>query len=79
MLELSRAKLEDFWLTERGRWRPGWRDSQRTATLSCPTCGQVASLSGHAIDEVGTVTPSVVCPRGNCEFHDFVLLVGWAD
>lgn len=63
---------------EAGRWRPGKQpDGRRTASMSCPSCGQAASLSDHAIGAEGYVTPSVVCPHAPCTFHDYVQLAGW--
>lgn len=49
-----------------------------TAAVSCPVCGEVASLRGHAIGAGGYVTPSLVCPN-DCGFHDFVQLAQWGD
>lgn len=49
----------------------------RTALMSCPECGKICSLSQHIIQPDGTVTPSVVCPREGCTFHDYVKLEGW--
>jgi hypothetical protein len=39
--------------------------------------GNLAVLIDHDIAKDGTVTPSVVCPNGNCAFHDYVRLDGW--
>lgn len=67
----------DTW-TEKGVWRGARRDGgPRTANLSCMGCGQPASLTGHEIASDGTVTPSVVCPYEDCDFHDYVRLIGW--
>jgi len=60
-----------------GCWRGGTRpDGTRTASVSCPNCGKVASLSDHAIGAGGYVTPSLICPF-DCSFHDYVQLDGW--
>ena len=70
-------------LEQEGQWRGGTRDEsdgqgpKRTANVSCPGCGRVASLSGHTIREDGTVAPSVVYPF-DCGFHDYIVLVGWS-
>lgn len=50
----------------------------KTAALSCPNCGQAASLIDHDIASDGTVSPSVVCPMAECGFHDMVQLIGWS-
>ncbi len=65
--------------TDRGHWFALRRveDGSWSVKLSCPTCGQVASLDDHAVDSIGAVTPSVVCPSVGCDFHDYVRLVGW--
>lgn len=86
------AHQEDVWLKERGHYRPGVdAKGQRTASISCPRCGGVSSLSGHTIDAQGRVNPSVVCPytrqgtthsnpgQRSCDFHDFIVLEGWKE
>ncbi len=65
------------WLGDKGVWRGGVSDGVSTATVSCPDCGEVCSLTSHNIDAQGRVTPSLVCPTRNCDFHKFVELVGW--
>lgn len=59
------------------RWRGGILDNRRTASVSCPRCGHVASLSQHDISHEGVVTPSLVCPFSGCDFHDEITLDGW--
>lgn len=49
----------------------------RKASLTCPECGRVSSLSDHTIDLEGLVQPSVVCPYEDCNFHEFIQLEGW--
>ena len=77
-MQIKRAAPDDIWLDQRGRWRPAVRDGERTANLSCPLCGAVASLSQHAIAADGAVSPSVVCPSDICAFHEFVTLTDWS-
>jgi len=70
---------EEFWSVKNpGQWRGLKADGVRTAGLSCPDCGQVASLSHHKIDQDGIVTPSVVCPTEGCKFHEWIKLDGWS-
>lgn len=74
---LHHAAADDAWLVIPGQWRSGTRDGRRTATVSCPDCGRSASLSDHEIRADGTVTPSLVCPFDDCDFHAWVKLEGW--
>lgn len=61
---------------------PSWTGvvgpSGRTAHVKCGK-GHIASLAEHTIAEDGTVTPSVVCPWGGCDYHEFIQLIGWGD
>lgn len=70
-------KSDDTWLKTPGTWRGAIAGDVRTATASCPKCGKVASLSGHTIDDAGQVTPSLVCPYLDCDFHEYIQLEGW--
>lgn len=65
---------------KKGTWHGGKKaDGSRTATMSCPGCVKIASLSGHEILDDGAVRPSVVCPNNDCNFHEWIKLVGWSD
>ena len=63
-------------------YRPGsWKRlalsaGGRSASFTCPN-GHHGSLIDHRITEDGTVDPSVVCPEGGCNFHEYIRLVGW--
>jgi hypothetical protein len=72
------AAPDDVWLDKPGTYRRGKSDGRLTATMSCPTCGGAASLSGHTIAPDGDVSPSVVCPHDGCDFHEYVTLLGWS-
>jgi hypothetical protein len=63
----------------KGEWRGAKHsvEGTRSALACCPSCGKICSLLSHTIDPDGTVTPSLVCPFDNCEFHDFVKLADW--
>lgn len=66
---------------EKGVWRGAKRiisktETKRTANMSCPKCGEQASLIGHTIKDDGTINPSVVCPN-ECGFHEMVKLKDW--
>lgn len=79
-VHLERAPQTDFWLAgTKGKWRPATiqETGKKTATVSCPSCGKTASLSGHEIDPQGVVTPSLGCPYDSCDFHAWVTLEGW--
>ena len=61
--------------------KPSWRGPiKREGGLSAfVTCsnGHIASISGHEIAGDGRVSPSLICPYENCDFHEFVQLDGW--
>lgn len=78
MIIINKANINDVWMIEqKGVWRTCATKDGRTASLSCPECGDIASLSNHSIGDGGVVTPSLVCPYGDCSFHDNVRLQGW--
>lgn len=54
-----------------GRWRPVLLDGERTARIACPSCGTLGLLD-HEIAEDGAVSPSVVCPRDGCGWHEWI-------
>lgn len=76
MVELKEGEVAPGTSTLPGRWKEAVRDGKRTANVSCPGCGYVASLLAHKILEDGLVQPSVICPK-HCGFRDHVKLVGW--
>ncbi len=46
------------------------------ATMACPK-GHNLTLRNHKIAANGDVKPSVVCPDVDCEFHEYIRLMGW--
>lgn len=77
-LTLTKAGDKDG-VIDKGEWRGGrCEDGHRTATVACPRCGRIASLSNHTIFSDGAVSPSLVCPR-DCGFHEFVQLADWEE
>lgn len=65
-----------------GKWRRVVLDGVKTAEIRCPKCGGIVRISndpdrGHEIDADGMVTPSLVCPRVRCDFHETVMLEDW--
>ena len=65
-------------LDKPGCWmRVKAKGKKPSALVSCPTCEETVSLSGHFIFYDGKVTPSLVCPHENCGFHDWIVLEGW--
>jgi hypothetical protein len=42
----------------------------------CPN-GHIGVLDDHTIADDGAVSPSVVCPRKGCAFHENIILDGW--
>jgi len=57
-------------------WKGGRSRDSRTALVTCSN-GHTSSLSDHSIADDGSVSPSLVCPYKNCNFHEFVRLDGW--
>lgn len=68
-------------------WLDTWGDGEGlVVSVKCPA-GHVNTLwsrrqgdrdsSHHTIADDGTVSPSVVCPREGCSFHEFIRLDGW--
>lgn len=56
-------------------WKGGPRD---LAWVTCPH-GHTTRLTTerHVVDHSGCVSPSYVCTRKGCGFHDYIQLVGW--
>ena len=64
----------------KGYYRTGiGLNNKKTASVSCPRCGMVFSLSNHNILNNGRVTPSVICDEryGGCGWHDYMILINW--
>lgn len=52
--------------------RRGW------CIVCCPSCGRPMTLGlNHVVAADGRVSPSLVCPRAGCSFHDYVTLADW--
>lgn len=47
------------------------------ASMTCPN-GHGLTLRNHSIAVTGEVSPSVICPRPGCSFHEFVRLERWS-
>jgi hypothetical protein len=64
---------------EPGTWRGCLFEGRRTAFVVCPNCGQRLLLNPHKVAADGSVSPSVVCGRGDhpCTFHDYIQLDDW--
>lgn len=54
---------------------PGFKTK---AWVHCPRCDRRSALD-HDIGADGKVSPSLVCPYDDCDFHDYVTLEGWGD
>jgi RNase P subunit RPR2 len=52
---------------------------QVLAVITCPRCKHEWILSAkiHRVAPSGAVTPSVVCPCNECDWHEFVILKSW--
>ena len=59
-------------------WTPCHPSSVRRfkASITCPN-GHGLTLRGHSVASNGDVSPSVVCPDRNCDFHAFIRLKRW--
>jgi hypothetical protein len=64
--------------TRKGTWWPLGHNNGRSASFCCPSCGLMGVLTEHEIGDRGSVTPSVVCPADDCDFHDYICLEDWA-
>lgn len=53
----------------------GWQEIHEIVYLRCPR-GHLAQLN-HLIDLEGRVTPSVMCPKSGCDFHETIVLEGY--
>lgn len=60
-----------------GTWNLLIAREKKSATFTCLLCGEVGTLEDHEIEPDGTVSPSVVCPTPDCEFHEWIQLEGW--
>ena len=73
MIEVPRSR-ESF---RKGTYRIVTTEAgNRHVLLCCPGCGAGGFLD-HEIAADGTVTPSVVCPSGACDWHQMVRLKEW--
>lgn len=57
-------------------WRTLLTEGKISASIVCKNT-HYGILSDHEVDKHGIVTPSVVCPEEDCEFHEFIVLEGW--
>jgi len=60
----------------------GWSRDGACVLMRCPN-GHISSLvagseHAHIILPDGVVSPSVVCPREGCGFHESVRLLNWS-
>lgn len=75
-LLVPRDRSTDQWSPTKLSWRPLKTPDGPSATLTCSK-GHYGTLLDHEIAADGTVTPSVVCTEGGCDFHAYVRLEGW--
>ena len=89
MMAVVRIPKGDDKAQAKGTWWPDtWGDGEGyTVSVKCPN-GHISALfsrrdgnpdsTHHVIADDGTVSPSVVCPRDGCDFHEFIVLDDWA-
>lgn len=77
-------KRSDASISERprGTWKPLREGEHLGATICCPKCGQISTLTKHTIKIDGTVEPSVICEWPDiqcviCNWHEMVKLDGF--
>jgi hypothetical protein len=59
-----------------GTW---WKDGRDRLWICCPKCKRIGILTEtHTVDEQGNVTPSVICSRKTCDFHETIKLKDYA-
>ena len=77
---MNRITLEKSQSKQPGTWNPVSDSAvgQWKANVTCPDCKTTMSLKRHAVASNGDVSPSLVCPRDGCSFHEFVNLNGWS-
>jgi hypothetical protein len=51
-------------------------NGEHSASATCAN-GHTCTLTDHTIADDGTVTPSLVCPYDDCNWHENVKLEGW--
>lgn len=78
----SKAQAKGTW------WLEPWGDGEGQTVQVKPPCGHIGTLwsrrpgssdsTHHGISADGQVSPSVVCPRDGCDFHQFIILQDWA-
>jgi len=45
--------------------------------MFCPSCKKEFALPDHKVDNLGVISPSVVCGYGDCDYHQFAQLENW--
>lgn len=62
------------------RWTCEFSDRSRILAVVCCPYGHAGSFDSkiHSIGHGGIVSPSYVCHRAGCPFHEFVVLAGWS-
>lgn len=91
MFHLRKGTSSEHLERQPGLWFPVLDGNKKSAIISCPGCGDVQSLTTKwTITASGLVSPSVdhsevighIPPvpalPGYCQFHDNIVLEGWA-
>lgn len=61
-----------------GTWNKWFiRETGLYAVMFKCTNGHIGTLMDHQITNDGTVSPSVVCPKDGCGYHEWIKLEGW--
>jgi len=87
-VDIPRSHTTDRALLPPGHWRArDMGDGLWIVVVCCPRCERRATLHksvgfpdrGHQVAEDGTVTPSIVCPSSDCDWHVWGRLLCWKE
>lgn len=67
----------DQTLSKPNTWAKHVYQSGHVEVITRCANGHIGSLGNHTIADDGTVTPSVVCQKPGCNYHEFIQLEGW--
>jgi len=76
LILLTEANDSDRFGMEPLRWQLVPAIPIPTAVIVCAN-NHVGTLHDHKINTDGHVSPSVVCPEDDCDWHHIIQLVGW--
>ena len=76
MVEIPKGSVDKQ--DDKGAWEyKSFGTEKRYLLIRCPKCRKDYALTEHLINTDGKISPSVVCPNVNCDFHEEVRLLDW--